>query len=215
MRGRLSSFWSLCSVISVLSLEEGEGGTQRSGCSQEGREGLGPSPAGGGCVGDFQEALSPWLGPLAWAGLLLEGLFPPPWGRAPGLHKAGNCSQRGAWAENTSGHCVSALKGVGRGVSHRWPAVEGWVGAVAIHPSLDPSLASVSGRDGRQRPQMAVCSLYDFLSVNSHCVPSTWTTFSFPVPTHSPSCPHIRLWRELGYHFPFLLLQNLQEPLAK
>lgn len=32
-------------------------------------------------MGDFQEALSPWLGPLARAGLLLEGWFPPPWGR--------------------------------------------------------------------------------------------------------------------------------------
>lgn len=44
-------------------------------------------------MGDFQEALSPWLGPLAWAGLLLEGLFPPPWGRAPVLHKGGDCSR--------------------------------------------------------------------------------------------------------------------------
>ena len=152
---------------------------------------------------------APWLGRgFCWKGgsRLL--------GAGPVLHKGEDCSQRGAWAGNTSGHCVSALRVLGEVlVTAGQQCRAGWGLLPSVLPWTPVSLQSVG--DGRQRPQMAVCSLYDFLSVNSHCVPSTWTTFSFPVPTHSPRCPHIRLWRELGYRVPFLLLQNLQEPLAK
>ena len=41
--------------------------------------------------------------------------------------------------------CVCS-QGVGRGAGPRGPARPGWVGALAVRPSLDPSLASVGGR---------------------------------------------------------------------
>lgn len=95
-------------------------------------------------MGDFQEALSPWLGPSAWAGLLLKG-------GSRLLGAAGAAQGGGLFPERCLGGkhkwplCVCS-QGVGRGASHRWPAVQRWVGALAVCPSLDPSLASVGGR---------------------------------------------------------------------
>lgn len=84
-------------------------------------------------------------------------------------------------------------------------ASSGGLGGRSPHLLLDPSLASAGGRDGRQRPQTTTCSLYDFLPINSRGCPVHVDALSFPVPTHSPRCPHITPWRELGYHFPSLL----------
>lgn len=143
---------------------------------------------------------APWVGQGSWQ----AGLSLPPPGRAsrhtrarivptevPGqkTQVATVCLCSRVWAEAL----VTARQ--------QWRA--GWQ---LPHPSLDPSPASAGGRDGRQRPQAATCSLCDSSPVTSHGAPCP---LGPPLAFQGPAIPQGALtWdhRGRGRHLPTLLL---------
>lgn len=159
------------------------------GCGGEGRGGPGLSPTV--CLPlrlTFRKPSAPgWLGPLGGAGLPAGRAVPTSSRLGPEQHKGEDCSHEVPGPENTSGRCVCS-----RGCGLRRSSLlarSGGLGARASpsFPGPQPCLSRWERRTSEGTD--STCSLC--LSPPTDALPAG-TTLSFPTPTQSPRCPHIR-----------------------
>lgn len=148
-------------MISALSLGEEAGDTVIS--LQPGGKGRAweLSPTGCHSVVDFQEAFSPWLGPLGGAGLPAGRAVPTSSRLGPQPHKGEDCSHRGAWARKHKWPLCVCSRGCGLR-----PAAEGWVRAPPSFAGPQPCLS----RWERRTSECTDSRLF-FMLVTSHGSP--------------------------------------------